>query len=73
MKRICSQTVKDKQQSRENHNRQKVITRLKKLSYFAEACDRVGLSDRGAALLSTSLLDVLGVMQQNYSDNIIDR
>ena len=29
---------------------------------FASACDRVGVSDRGAALLSTSLLEV-GVLK----------
>ena len=58
----------------ENDYRQKVITRFENLPYFAEACDRVGISDREAALLSTSLLDDLGVMQQNYFEkNIIDR
>ena len=66
MKRICSQTVKDIPQSRENDYRQKVITRFKNLPYFAEACNRVCISDRGAALFSTSLLDDLGVMQKNY-------
>ena len=73
MKRICSQAIKDIPQSPGIDKRQKVITRFKNLPYFAEACDRVGISDRGAALLSTSLLDDLGVMQQNSCDNIIDR
>ena len=73
IKRICSQPVKYVLHSPENDNRQKVITSFKNLSYFAESCVRVGLSDLRAALLSTSLLDGLGVMQQNCFDNIIDR
>lgn len=73
MKRFCSQTLKDIPQSPGKDKRQKVITKFKNLPYFAEACDRVGISDRGAALLSTSLLDDLGVMQQDSFDNIIDR
>ena len=57
MEVICSQTVKYIPQS----------------AYSAETRDRVGISECGPAHISTSLLDDLEVMQQNYFDNIIDR
>ena len=73
MKMICSQTVKDIQQSPENVNRRKVIIRFKNPPYFAEACDRFGISARESTLPSTSSLDDLGAIQQNSFDNIVDR
>ena len=72
LKRICLQIKKDIPQPPKS-NKDKMITKFKKLPYFAEACDRVGVSDRGAAFLSTSLLEDIGVVQKNSSDNIIDR
>ena len=57
MEVICSQTVKYIPQS----------------VYSAETRDRVGTCDCGPAHISTTLLDDLGVMQQNYFDNIIGR
>ena len=71
-RRFISRPAKDKPQSHENDNRQKVFTRFKNLPYFAEACGRDGISDFGAALLSTSLLEDLRGMKQNSFDNIID-
>lgn len=44
----------------------------KSLPCFAEACDRVGVSDRGAALLSSSLLEDMGLLEKS-KENVIDR
>ena len=49
------------------------IFKNKSLSSYAEACDRVGVSDRGAALLSTSLLEDIGFVDTDSPENIIDR
>ena len=70
---ICLQLKEDIPRPPESDNRERVITKFKNLPYLTETCDRVEVSDRGAALLSTSLLDDIGVVQQNSSDNIIDR
>jgi hypothetical protein len=45
----------------------------KSLQSFAEACDRVGVSDRGAALLSTSLLEDIGLVDNENMSEVIDR
>ena len=47
--------------------------KVKSYPCFAEACDRVGVSDRGAALLSTSLLEDIGIVATENEDNVIDR
>ena len=73
MKRICLDTKSKTDVSGEEKKLQKgiVIAKAKSLPLFAEACDRVGVSDRGAALLSTSLLDDFGLIEKNCPDNII--
>lgn len=49
------------------------IRKTKSLPYFAEACDRVGVSDRGAAILSSSLFEDVGLIASNNKQNVIDR
>ena len=73
MKRICLDTKSKTDVSGEEKKLQKglVVAKAKSLPFFAEACDRVGVSDRGAALLSTSLLDDFGLIEKNSPDNII--
>ena len=53
--------------------RQKKTTRFKNLPQFAEACENAGVSDCKTALLSTYILNDVGLKQQNSPDNIIDR
>jgi len=45
----------------------------KRLMSFSEACDRTGVSDRGAALLVTSLLEDINVVNKSSSESVIDR
>lgn len=70
-KRICTQ--KDTTKCSQKSNEGKSEIKAKSLPLFAEACDRFGVSDRGAAFLSTSLLDDIGIVKTSSSDNIIDR
>lgn len=44
-----------------------------KLSSFAEACDRVGVSNRGAALLSSSLMEDITFHNTDSASVIIDK
>lgn len=44
-----------------------------KLSSFAESCDRTGVSDRVAALLSSSILQDLGMITEENDASVIDR
>lgn len=74
MKRICfDNTACDESKMFSNKKKEIVTAKSKSLPFFAEACDRVGVSDRGAALLSTSLLEDFGVVKRNSLDNVIDR
>ena len=51
-----------------------VVARAKSLKFFAEARDRVGASDHGAALISTFMLDDFEIIEKNFSDDkIIDK
>jgi len=50
-----------------------VMKKAKSLPCFAEACDRVGVSDRGAALLSSSLLEDIGLVAAENEESVIDR
>lgn len=43
------------------------------LQNYAKACDRTGVSDRNAAILATSLLEDLGIIHEDQSNNIIDK
>ena len=45
----------------------------KDLSSFAEACDRAQVSDRAAALLSTSLLENFGIITKKNAVNVIEK
>jgi hypothetical protein len=56
---------------REAKKKKKVENKL--FTSFSQACDRVGVSDRGAALLSTSILEDIGVVTKSDSSEIIDR
>ena len=49
------------------------LCKTKSLPCFAEACDRVGVSDRGAALLSSSLLEDFGLIASEKKEYVIDR
>ena len=73
MKRICLDTESKTDVSGEEKKLQKglVVAKAKSLPFFAEACDRVGVSDRGAALLSNLLLDDFELVQKNCPDDII--
>jgi hypothetical protein len=70
MKRICLDT-KPKTDVSGDEKKGIVVAKAKSLPFFAEACDRVGVSDRGGALLSTSLLEDFGLVDKNCPDNII--
>ena len=72
LKRRCLENHLNKVEFQSKHD--SVIPKISKsLPYFSEACDRVGVSDRSAALLSTSLLEDIGVVERNCPDNVIDR
>ncbi|CAH1113072.1 unnamed protein product [Psylliodes chrysocephalus] len=43
------------------------------LQNYAKACDRTGVSDRNAAILATSLLEDLGIIHEDQSNNIVDK
>jgi len=43
------------------------------LDSFAEVCDRVGVSDRNAALLSSSLLEDVDLVSEENKEGTIDR
>lgn len=40
---------------------------------MARACDRIGISDRAAAIIVSSTLQDLGIVSPNHSSLVVDR
>ena len=73
IKRICLEAKEKNIVSGEEMKLQKgtIIVKAKRFPFFAEACDREGVCDRGAALLFTTLLGDFGLIEKNCPDIII--
>ena len=67
-------TSKSKRQLKEEEDKSlPKKSKILHLPTLAAACDRVGVSDRGAALLASSLLQDIGVVCSNDTSDVIDR